>query len=246
MKKISLSLIVLFIAGISLNAQNQIVQNPYPKTINVTGIAEMEVIPDEIYVQVDLKEYKKKGSDKINLETIKTNFLSSCKAAEIPDSLISIASYEGTNYNYGQWRRRKDPDLLAGISYQVKFNDSKKMDDLIERLDDDATTNFQIVKISHSKIEQFRKQLKIEAVKQAKQKALYLTGAIGEGLGDAITINEPNEGSNYNFVLNNTSNIALKEVKRLYERSDSDNEDGAIDFKKIKLKYDVAVVFALK
>ena len=244
MKKISLSLILLLAAGISLNAQNQIVQNPYPKTINVTGSAEMEVIPDEIYVQVDLKEYKKKGSDKINLETIKTNFLSACKVAGISDSLISIASYEGTNYNYGQWRRRKDPDLLAGISYQVKFNDSKKMDDLVERLDDDATTNFQIVKVSHSKIEQFKKQLKIEAVKQAKEKATYLTGAIGEGLGDAVTINEPTEGSNYNFVLNNTSNIALKGMNRI--DAFAGDETPAIDFKKIKLKYDVAVVFALK
>ena len=118
------------------------------------------------------------------------------------------------------------------------------MDALIERLDDDATTNFQIVKVSHSKIEQFKKQLKIEAIKHAKQKALYLTGAIGEGLGDAVTINEPSEESNYNLVLNNTSNITLKEAKRS-DLSDA-VESPAIDFKKIKLKYDVAVVFALK
>ncbi len=243
MKKVSLLLIVLFITGTSAKPQNQVLQNPYPKTINVNGSAEMEVVPDEIYVQVDLKEYKKKGSDKVNLATIKTNFLSTCKAAGIPDSLISIASYEGSNYNYGMWRRRKDPDLLSGISYQVKFNDSKKMDDLVDRLDDDATTNFQIVKVSHSKIEQFRKQLKIEAVKQAKEKAMYLTAAIGEGLGDAVTINEPNEENNYP-VLNNVSNFSLKEVRN--SGLLNNNENPAIDFKMIKLKYDVAVVFALK
>lgn len=244
MKKISLLLIALFTIGISAKSQNRVLQNPCPKTINVTGSAEMEVIPDEIYVQIDLREYKKKGSDKVSLETIKANFLSACKAAGIPDSLISIASYSGYNYNYGLWRRRKDPDLLSGISYQVKFNDSKKMDDLIDRLDDDATANFQIVKVSHSKIEQFRKQLKIEAVRQAKEKAIYLTAAIGEGLGDAVTINEPNEENNYNVILNNTSNIALKELNKAGTLND--NESPAIDFKKIKLKYDVAVVFALK
>jgi hypothetical protein len=68
--------------------------------------------------------------------------------------------------------------------------------------------------------------------------------AIGEGLGDAITINEPNEESNYNLVLNNTSNISLKEMK--VTGYGVVNESPAIDFKKIKLKYDVAVVFALK
>src|SRR6185312_4559258 len=212
MKKVSLLLIVLFIIGFSAKSQNQVLQNPYPKTINVTGSAEMEVVPDEIYVRIDLREYKKKGSDKVNLETIKANFLSACKAAGITDSLIGIASYSGYNYNYGLWRKRKDPDLLSGISYQVKFNDSKKKDDLVDRLDDDATTNFQIVKVSHSKIEQFRKQLKIEAVKQAKEKALYLTAAIGEGLGNAVTINEPAEENTYNSTLNNISNFSLKEV----------------------------------
>ncbi len=38
--------------------------NPYPKTTTVTGGAEMEVIPDEIYVHVDLKEYEKKDRAK--------------------------------------------------------------------------------------------------------------------------------------------------------------------------------------
>ena len=36
------------------------ISNPYPKTINVTGSAEMDIVPDEIYVQVDLREYKKR------------------------------------------------------------------------------------------------------------------------------------------------------------------------------------------
>ncbi|MDQ3681647.1 MAG: hypothetical protein M3352_01075 [Bacteroidota bacterium] len=49
--------------------------NTYPKTTTVTGSAEMEVIPDEIYVQVDLKEYEKKGQSKVNIETIKKRFL---------------------------------------------------------------------------------------------------------------------------------------------------------------------------
>ena len=30
--------------------------NPFPKTITVSGSAEMEVIPDEIYVNITLRE----------------------------------------------------------------------------------------------------------------------------------------------------------------------------------------------
>jgi hypothetical protein len=171
MKKI-LSVTVLLITCFLLKAQNPIL-NPYPKTISVTGSAEMEVIPDEIYVQVDLKEYRKKN-EKTELETIKINFLNTCRAIGIPDSAISIASYEGNNYNYWYWRKRKkDPDMFAAISYQIKFSDSKKMDELIDQLDDEATANFQIVKTSHSRIQEFRRQLKRQSVKAAKDKAIY-------------------------------------------------------------------------
>ena len=79
---------------------------PFPKTISVNGSAEMEVIPDEIYVQVDLREYKKKGEEKTELEKIKTEFLASCKAVGIADSNIAVASYDG--YNMANlWRRKK-------------------------------------------------------------------------------------------------------------------------------------------
>ncbi|MEO6454513.1 MAG: SIMPL domain-containing protein [Ginsengibacter sp.] len=242
MKKIILLNILLGI-GVVLFAQNQFVSNPFPKTINVTGSAEMDIVPDEIYVQADLREYKK-GGNKFDLETIKSNFLAACRSIGIPDSLISIASYEGNNYNYWRWKKKKDPDMYASISYQVKFKDSKKMDELIEKLDDEATANFQIVKTSHSRIQEFRKQLKIEAVKQARQKGIYLTEAIGEKLGEAVTINEPDENSVYYYTLNKTSNTTLNQSKAM-DRS-SANDNAAIDFKKIKLKYDVTILFALR
>lgn len=58
MNKLYLSLTAILFT-LSSFSQTQI--NPYPKTITVTGSAEMEIISDEIYVQVDLKEYEKKG-----------------------------------------------------------------------------------------------------------------------------------------------------------------------------------------
>jgi uncharacterized protein YggE len=242
MKKI-LILSMLLTTCCLLKAQNQL-PNPFPKTISVNGSAEMDVIPDEIYVQVDLKEYKKR-TEKIELENIKTNFLSTCRAIGIPDSLISIVALEGYNYNYWHWRKRKkDPDMLAAISYQIKLKDSKKIDDLIDNLDDEATSNFQIVRTSHSRIQEFRKQLKIQAVKAAKDKAIYLTEPIAEKLGEAITITEPDDSSIYYYAVNKTSNTTLKEKYQI-ER-DSNNGNAPIDFKKIKLKYDVKILFALK
>ena len=61
MKKLFISFAVILFSTSGF-AQAQI--NPYPKTITVAGSAEMEIIPDEIYVQVDLKEYDKKAREK--------------------------------------------------------------------------------------------------------------------------------------------------------------------------------------
>jgi uncharacterized protein YggE len=243
---------LLCFAMLSGKAQTQPTCNPYPKTISVNGSAEMEIVPDEIYVQVDLREYKKKGENKTELEKIKSDFLAKCNSVGIADADVSIASYEGNNYNYWYWKRRKkDPDMYAGISYQIKFKDSKKMDQLIDVLDDDATANFRIVRATHSKIKEFRKELKIQAIKAAKEKGLYLTEAVNEKLGEAITVVEPDETDLTNLLDNNNvgisqyaanSNMAMKELNKL----DAIDYTTPVDFKKIKLRYEVQMVFALK
>jgi len=113
---------------------------------------------------------------------------------------------------------------------------------LVDKLDDDATQNFFIERTSHSKLAEYRKQLKIQAVKAAKEKAQYLTEAAGETLGVAVTIHEPTE---YYVPFYNHGRAANMMMKQ--EAMDAVATDAApTDFKKIKLKYDVSVVFALK
>jgi uncharacterized protein len=227
-----------------LKAHAQVPANPYPRTITVNGSAEMEVIPDEIYVQVDLREYEKKGSPKVPIDKIKTEFLQAVRNLGIPDSAVSIASYEGYN-GYPWWKRKKkDPQMFASIAYQVKLNSSYKVDQLVDLLDDEATQNFQVVRTSHSRINEFRKQLKIQAVKAARDKAQYLSEAINEKPGEAVTIAEPADVSIYYYTprgyLNKAANMTMERDQA------APAEQQGIDFKKIKLKFDVNVVFALK
>jgi hypothetical protein len=206
----------------------------------------MEVIPDEIYVQVDLKEYQKKG-EKMSIDQIKSDFLKNVRSLGIPDSAISIASYEGFN-GYPWWRKRKkdkEADLLASIAYQVKLNSSYKVDQLVNLLDDDATLNFQVIRTSHSRIKEYRKQLKIEAIKAAREKAGYLSESINEKIGEAVTIREPNDISVYYYPGNNYYRKDMLSNTTMEQAAAPQNES-TIDFRKIKLKFDVNVVFAIK
>lgn len=245
MKRSTYLLCFVLIVALQATAQ-QPAPNPFPKTITVTGAAEMEVIPDQIYVNIVLREYQKKNEPKKDLETLKTGFMESCKAIGLPDSVISIASYTGfNNYYWLRRERKKSPDLFASITYQVKFSNSKQMDDLIEKLDDEATQSFDIVNTSHSKMSEYRKQLKILAVKAAKDKGIYLTEAIGEKLGPAITVKEPDESGVLTTMVANRvySQTRIESNGRFDGANDKSLE---IDFKKIKLRYEVNVVFALQ
>jgi uncharacterized protein YggE len=242
MRKILITAILSLLIKSAYNQSTQ-VANPFPKTISVTGSAAMEIVPDEIYVNVVIREYQKRGEDKKDIEILKTNFLANCKATGIADSAISIASYTGFN-NYYQLRKkkRKDPDMFAGITYQVKFSSSKQMDDLVDKLDDEATQSFDVSYTSHSRIIEFRKLLKIQAVKAAKDKGIYLAEAIGEKLGPAITVKEPEESGNANGGNTNLMNT----LSQYNSKWDGNSKSIEIDFKRIKLRYEVSVLFALQ
>lgn len=239
MKKFVLPAIFIMMIT-TLNAQNP-VPAPFPKTIHVSGTAELEVIPDEIYVIVTLREYEKKGTGKTDLEKVKTNFLNACRHIGLPDTAVTIASYEGFVPQSWLQKKKSRDELFATIAYQVKFSSSKKIDELVGKLDDDATQNFQVSHVSHSKIQDYRKQVKIQAIKAAKEKARYLAEAIGEQAGEAVTISEINEGTviPYN-VLSNT----IAQYRQ--DAAGFDKTEMGVDFKKIKLKMEIQAVFALK
>ncbi|WEK35372.1 MAG: SIMPL domain-containing protein [Candidatus Pseudobacter hemicellulosilyticus] len=238
-KMIAMSALVLM--TVASFAQETPVVADSRRTVTVSGSAEMEIVPDEIYVVIDLKEYEKKGN-KTSLEKIKTDFLEKCRSIGLADSLISIASYDGYTANPWLTKRKKKEEMNASISYQIKFTNSRKMDELVNLLDDDATQNFRIVRTWHSKMTEYRKQLKIQAVKEAKEKAVYLAEAINEKVYNAIKIVEPQDimVQPYRGSQAMLSNVVMDAKYK------ADVYDSGIDFKKIKLRFEVEVVFGLR
>lgn len=237
------NLFILLLGLLSIPALAQ-EANKYPKTINVNGSAEMEITPDEIYVQVELREYDKKGVGKIDIQQIRNNFLQGVKSMGIADSNVSIQGYSGWDGNIWYYKRNKkqNPDMKAGITYWVKVKSTSQMDELVSKLDDEATQNFFIAKVSHSRIQELKKQLKIQAVKAAKEKATYLAEAINEKVGEAVTINEPNEINVYPQPMYRANALAEQKMSSGFR----DDAPMNVDFKKIKLQFEVNVVFALK
>ncbi len=230
--------------NMQVNGQQETIKQ---KTINVSGVAEMEVIPDEIYVNVQLREYDRKGGGKVDLESIKSEFLKSALSIGLKESDISVQNYQTYDQNYWWTRKnkKKNPDMKAGITYELKMSTTRKMDELVQKLDDKATENFYISRVDHSKLQEFKKQLKIQAVQVARDKANYLAEAINEKAGEALTINEPNEVSIYPQPM--YANMRVMGMQAMDAGGGGQPESTPnIDFKKLKLKFEVTAVFALK
>ncbi|QEC66994.1 DUF541 domain-containing protein [Panacibacter ginsenosidivorans] len=149
MKKIITAIAIIMFAS-QVIAQEQ---KPVQRTISVSGSSETEVAPDEIYVQVDLREYNKKNGDKIDITTIKNNFLAACKSIGLTDKDVTVQSYQGYDQNYWMTKKNKkqNPDMKAGISYWVKVNNVSKLDELVDEMDDEATQNFLLQKLNTAK-----------------------------------------------------------------------------------------------
>ncbi len=215
-----------------------------PQKIEVTGSAEMEFVPDEIYMTFTLKEYLNSAKQKVKLENIKTDFLSLCKKSEIPDSCISIASYTGNDrWDYYWYKRKKtEPDFMASISYAIKVDSPDKLDKIVNGLNEDGLDNFYISKTSHSKIEEFRKEIKTKALIASKTKAEYLAKSIGQDIGEALLIQEL-EDSYRSYYSNIYSNEAVSQTTMSMESNTASSTPG---FQKMKLRYEMKVVFELK
>ena len=175
------------------------------------------------------------------LDIIKSEFLTACSTAGIPDSCISIYSYDGfNNYLWSKRKKAKDAELLTSITFQVKFSSSIQMDKLIEKLDDEATKSFDIENTSHSRMTEYRKQVKVQAIKAARDKAVYLLEAIGEKPVVLVSVTEldepvfPTTYYQYNSLYNNNYQDSMN----------SPSTD--IIFKKIKIRSEVQVVYSIR
>ena len=232
MKKISLLICCFF--TITFFAQTQ-VQKPY---IEVTGVAETEIVPDEIYLDICIKERNEKGK-KLNIEYLENELRIVLKKIGIPEKNLSISDVNAVLAKTGWWTE----EVLSVANYTLKVNGADKLKLLFENLKKMKISDVSITKATHSDLINLKKKNRIKAIKIAKEKADYLLTAIGEQTGKPIIINEINNGNQPNFV--NVNYIRqTRGYASLSKTSNFKNE--AVEFKKIKITSSIYVKFLIK
>lgn len=205
------------------------------KKVEVNGNAEIEITPDEIYIGISLKEYMKDAKKKVTIDVLEKQLQTATLKAGIAkeDFMINnISSY--TNY----WEKKKDANFLASKQYRIKMKDLNKLDEIISSVDSKGIAYTNIESYSHSKIEEYKRDLKVKALKNAREKAVSLVEAVGEKLGGVLLIQD----------YNNESAVQPQMYKTMRMSAAVSDEVAMpdIDFKKIKLNYTINAVFEIK
>ncbi len=241
MKKLFLVVIVVTLLSNPMSAQQTITIPSTVNKIEVTGSAEMEVVPDEVYVSITLQEYRKENKSKVSIDEISRNFISTCEKAGIGKERIEVQNMSG--FDQSEWyvrkRKKEQPDLMQQTSYTIKFSSPGEIDRLANLLDDNATQNIYIIKTSHSKETEFRKQLKTQALQNAKAKASYMLEGIQSKAGKVIYVREI-EATDMAYPMYKNAMLMANSVM------ESGGANDGLNFKKIKYHFDVEAHFEIQ
>jgi len=226
MKKLLPLLLLVFISAATF-AQSVDLR----RKIQVTGSAETEVTPDIIYFSISLKEYMN-GKTKVSISTLEQQLQKAVNAAGIAKADFTINNL--SSYNYMP-EKKKNADFLAAKQYRLKLHDLNKINQILDAVDDKGIQSTGIDGYDYSGIENLKNELKLKALKAAQSKATFLLSGIGEKLGGAIDIqeinNEPMQQPVYRSMMMKTAT--------------ADATEPDIDFKKIKLNYQIQAVFEI-
>ena len=238
-----LIIVLLMVISMQVSAQtgekNFIDQN----YIEVSGKAEMEVVPDMIYLKIILSD--KDNKNNMSLEKIDKAMIN--KLTEIGIDVGKDLSVKDLTSSFRQYWLSKN-DIILTKKYQLIVHDAKTLEKVYSEFQQLGISNVNIEKIDHSRMEQFRKEVKVNAIKAAKEKAESLVAAINQSIGKAIYIQEMNYFNPYVI-----SNALQSQVSGVFGNSMKGSEDYVnasavpeIEFEKIKLESSILVKFELK
>lgn len=205
--------------------------------IEVVGNAEMEIVPNEIYISFTLKE-RMDGKKKIEIDSQEKELKKQLQKAGFDLEKLSLADASSGFVTV----KRKKQEVLASKNYVIKVATTGEIASVFEVLDNVEALNADITRVAHSEIEKYRKEVKILAMKAAKEKAGYLLEAVGETVGKPLMIQEREM---YDDIMPVTRMANMKAMAM--EDSGLAAEDiPELTFQKIKLKYSVFARFAIQ
>ena len=233
MNSVKTLILLLFYVGTTWNVQAQNETTSKRPMIEVSGFAEQKVTPNQIFIEIvllDRKEIEK---------TVAEQEIALKKA--IVDLGISPEKLEASdliaNYTRVGWYKN---EIVERSEFTLEVETTNMVMKVFKRLKELKIYNAQIVKVDHTERKNIKHTVKIQAIKNAKEKADDMLEAIGQKTGKASKIinqeSVPNLRGNQmrlmGVVGNNNSSIT-RELPNL-------------EFKKITIQHTVTAKFIIE
>lgn len=227
MKKILIAAVILLTAGTAAVAQTA---NQHEEVVQIIGRAEKKVVPDEIFVAITIKDGDIKNQ---NVNQIESRMKSEFKALGI-DVEKNLRVTSMTN------APRKKNAVDTNRSYELKVGSVWTLNSVFETLGEMGVANANVTKVSHSQMDEFRKQVRVEAIKSAKENAAVLAGAVGQSIGAAVWIYD--SGTGYESSPLPVARYTKAMAASIYDEGTAET---GLDMQDITLSYSVTVKFIL-
>lgn len=208
-------------------------QEAYPSYIQVTGRAEKELTPDEFYLQIVINERDSKG--KISVESQQRDMVAVLRKLGVDvEKQLKMANLSSEFF--------KKNTSVAMAKYQLQLGSSGEVAKVWQALDDLGISNISILKVTHSQLDKYKQEVRLEAMRNARESAQEMAGAIGQTIGKCFYIYD----SNSNVLPVMYDNAALMRSAKAAADAESAAEEDPLEFKTIKLEYGVQAKFVLE
>lgn len=199
-KRILCTLLMVYLVQTTAEAQRP---DSLTRYIEVTGYSEFEAEPDEIIVAVTIEEFLKEDVDqttqyrnyhkKEKISDLEQELLKDLRKIGISKEQINVRQTTNLwrNAQYGQ-------DALQNKTYNITLFDFKSTDRLFKSLNTRGISSIVVKDLHTKKLNEYKKRVLEDALKDAQTKAGYILSSAGERKGQIISITEVNNPGNGN------------------------------------------------
>ncbi len=189
-------LISAFLLGsMSASAPMMALEDPAPRTITVSGDAEMKVAPDEVVLTLgvetrhkELPEVKRLNDLRMK-EVLAAALASGIASKDIRTDYLNLApDYEFTGH------RRTFVEYIQRTTIVVTLRDVAKFETLLTAMLQAGVEYIHGIDFRTSELRKYRDEARALAMKAAKEKAIALAGALGQKVGKPRSIQEGSGG----------------------------------------------------
>ena len=207
--------------------QTSVMDQPY---IEVSGQAEVEVVPDKIYVQITI-DGDSKGQETVLQQEKEMVQRFDALGIDVEKKLVVQELFNSA---------LKSNKVTTFKMYRLEVNSATQLAHVFQALQAIGIAQAEIESVDVSNKEELIQKIRAEAAQNARQNALVLANALGQELGKALYVQDYST-SPYEYMNMSTRDYAVSEVREVVAEAAP-----VLEFQKVTLNSSVRVRFLLK